>query len=466
MKYSEKKYGEVLMAAIRQSKVRQNVLQATPFVVGALLTGLFSVGYAKLFGLAEEASLGVYAAGKWLLFIVSPVCFIIAWLLVRRFAPPAAGSGIPQVMAAMELATPANNHLVDRLLSIRVALVKVLSTMFMALGGGIIGREGPTIQISGSIFRTVNRLLPESWPRVSKRNMIVTGAAAGLAAAFNTPLGGIVFAVEELAKIHISYFKTAIFTGVIIAGLAAQGLLGPYLYLGYPDVGSADAATILAVVPTAALCGLLAAFMGVGVVRVLAWKRKFHGWAPQAAYVVFCALAIAACACMVGPNMMGSGKTGMTQLLFSNNKSVAPALPFIRIAGAMLCFTTGGAGGIFAPALAIGSGIGALAAQISQQVGAHANILILSGMVAFLTGITRSPFTSAILVLEMTDRHGIVFPLMLAGLTANLFATPADKTSLYDHLKSNYLTDVLPAATPIADIDPEDVPLMEEADED
>ena len=156
----------------------------------------------------------------------------------------------------------------------------------------------------------------------------------------------------------------------------------------------------------------------------------------------------------------------MTQLLFSNNNSVAPALPFIRIAGAMLCFTTGGAGGIFAPALAIGSGIGALAAQISQQVGAHANILILSGMVAFLTGITRSPFTSAILVLEMTDRHGIVFPLMLAGLTANLFATPADKTSLYDHLKSNYLADVLPAATPIADIDPEDVQLTEETDED
>jgi H+/Cl- antiporter ClcA len=455
-KNSKKKYGEVLMDAVRHSKVRQNVLQATPFVVGALLTGLFSVGYAKLFGLAEEASLSVYAAGKWLFFLVTPACFVTAWLLVRYFAPAAAGSGIPQVMAAMELANPTGNHLVDRLLSIKVAVVKVLSTMFMAVGGGIIGREGPTIQISGSIFRTVNRLLPESWPRVSKRNMIVTGAAAGLAAAFNTPLGGIVFAVEELAKIHISYFKTAIFTGVIIAGLAAQGLLGPYLYLGYPDVGSADMATILAVVPTAAICGLLAALMGVGVVRMMAWKRKFPGWKPQVLYVVVSALAIALCAYLFGPQVIGSGKAGMTQLLFAENKTVAPALPFIRIGGALLCFTSGGAGGIFAPALAIGSGIGALAAEISHQVGAHANILILSGMVAFLTGITRSPFTSAILVLEMTDRHGIVFPLMLAGLTANLFAAPADKTSLYEHLKTLYLNDIMPGNTPQHGHDPVD----------
>src|SRR6202012_4632908 len=114
--------------------------------------------------------------------------------------------------------------------------IKILSSLVMALGGGVIGREGPTIQMAGSIFRKVNEWLPKWWPKVSKRNMIMTGAAAGLAAAFNTPLGGIVFAVEELTRTHISYFKTALFTAVILAGLTAQALLGPYLYLGYPDV--------------------------------------------------------------------------------------------------------------------------------------------------------------------------------------------------------------------------------------
>ena len=125
-------------------------------------------------------------------------------------------------MAAIELANPKHNYKVDTLLNIRIIIVKVASSIVMALGGGIIGREGPTIQIAGSVFRKINEWLPAWWPKVSKRNMIMTGAAAGLAAAFNTPLGGIVFAVEELTKTHISYFKTALFTAVIIAGLTPR----------------------------------------------------------------------------------------------------------------------------------------------------------------------------------------------------------------------------------------------------
>lgn len=91
----------------------------------------------------------------------------------------------------------------------------------MVFGGGVIGREGPTIQISASIFKTIGDYLPAWYPKISRRNMIVTGAAAGLAAAFNTPLGGIVFALEELTKTHFSYFKSALLTGVIISGLTA-----------------------------------------------------------------------------------------------------------------------------------------------------------------------------------------------------------------------------------------------------
>src|SRR5258708_23754636 len=94
-----------------------------------------------------------------------------------------------------------------------------------------------------------------------KKNMIMTGAAAGLAAAFNTPLGGIVFAVEELTKTHISYFKTALFTAVIIAGLTAQALLGPYLYLGYPDVSHLSGYIFLCVLLVAIPAGLVGRLM-------------------------------------------------------------------------------------------------------------------------------------------------------------------------------------------------------------
>src|SRR5260221_10592124 len=142
----------------------------------------------------------------------------------------------------------------------------------MALGGGVIGREGPTIQVAGSIFRKINEWLPKWWPKISKRNMIMTGAAAGLAAAFNTPLGGIVFAVEELTRTHISYFKTALFTAVIIAGLTAQALLGPYLYLGYPNVDHLSGYIFFGIVLVALLAGLAVSGMAKLILAIFRWK--------------------------------------------------------------------------------------------------------------------------------------------------------------------------------------------------
>src|SRR5437764_11610103 len=164
-------------------------------------------------------------------------------------------------MAAIDLATPRNNHLVDKLLSLRIIIVKMVSSLVLISGGAAIGREGPTIQIAGSIFRLVNKWIPSSWPKLSKQSFIMTGAAAGLAAAFNTPLGGMVFAVEELARIHIRFIRTALFTAVIISGLTAQGLLGPYLYLGYPDVSALHFSTYFAVAATAVIASVCAALM-------------------------------------------------------------------------------------------------------------------------------------------------------------------------------------------------------------
>src|SRR6201989_2428705 len=139
-------------------------------------------------------------------------------------------------MAAIELSSANSDEKIKTLLSIRIMLIKVCSSIVMVFGGDAIGREGPTIQIAGSVFYKINQWLPSWWPKISRINMIMAGAAAGLAAAFNTPLGGIVFAVEELTRTHVSFYRTALFSGVIIAGLTAQAILGPYLYLGFPDV--------------------------------------------------------------------------------------------------------------------------------------------------------------------------------------------------------------------------------------
>ncbi len=428
---------------IRNEKFKLNLLQAIPFWVASAITGLVAVLYARLFALAERGTAYILHTKAWLLFLISPLCFVTSWWVVKRWSPYARGSGIPQVMAAIELANPKTNEKVNKLLNLRILVVKFISSLIMAFGGGVIGREGPTIQVAGCIFRKINEWLPGWWPKISKRNMIMTGAAAGLAAAFNTPLGGIVFVVEELTRVHISYFKTALFTAIIIAGLTAQALLGPYLYLGYPDVSHLSGYVFLWIILAALLAGLAGSGMSKIILGIFRWKDKFRSSTQHVLFVGGCALVLVAAAIFINTGILGSGKELMTTTLFTKEKYAAWYMPLLRIAGPLFSFTTGAAGGIFAPALSAGASIGATLSGWMHLAPADTNILILSGMVAFLTGVTRTPFTSAILVLEMTDRHNVIFHLMLAGMVASLVSLLVDKHSLYDHLKYQYLHAVL-----------------------
>jgi len=427
---------------IKNENLKKNALQAIPFWIASVMAGLAAVLYTKLFIVAEDITAMVFNYHGWLLFILSPVCFVAAWWLVQQFSPYARGSGIPQVMAAIKVSAPKTNHLVDKLLGFRIIFIKVLSSLVMAIGGGAIGREGPTIQISASIYKIVYQLLPKWWPKIAKKNMMVTGAAAGLAAAFNTPLGGIVFAIEELTKTHFSYYKTAIFSSVIIAGLSAQALLGPYLYLGYPKLDGLSGFIFFSVGLVAIIAGLLGAGMSKVILYIFALKARFKFRYQHILYVVGCALVMVFLAVFVNSEVLGSGKEIMQKTLFTADKYVHWYTPLLRIGGTMLSFTTGAAGGIFAPALGAGASVGSMVAGWFKESDIDTNMLILSGMVGFLTGVTRSPFTSVILVLEMTNRHNVIFHLILAGMIASLVSMLIDKHSLYDHLKVQYIKDL------------------------
>lgn len=444
-----------ILGIFTNSKV--NVLQALPFWIASLITGLIAVGYTKLFNFSESILLGALAWHRWIIFILAPVNFLLGWYIVRRFAPGAGGSGIPQVMAAIELPASRYEKSLSKLLSVRVIITKIASSLAMVLGGGAIGREGPTIQIAGSVFRMIHKWVPPTWPKLAKQNFIITGAAAGLAAAFNTPLGGIVFAIEELARIHISFFRSALFTAVIIAGLAAQNFLGPYLYLGYPDVSALRPAIFFAVIGVAVIAGLFGSLMCRAILVLMRW-RKTMNTAQTIVFIVLIGLTIASIAFFSNEAILGSGKDLMNNCLFTEHKYRHFHTVLARMAGTILCFNTGAAGGVFAPSLAAGASIGAWLSGVFGVLGANANILILSGMVGFLTGVTRTPFTSAILVLEMTDRHSVIFHLMVAALIANIVALLIDEHSLYEQLKHNYLADARNAA-------PENLPVAETPEE-
>lgn len=421
-------------------QLRNSMLQGIPFWIASLLTGLIAVSYTKIFGYAEVLLQKIMQWNHWAIFVLAPFCFLLAWLCVRLLAPNAKGSGIPQVMAAIEMATPRHEQKLGTLLSIRILVVKIVSSFLMVLGGGAIGREGPTIQIAGSVFYDIHRRIPKSWPRLSNQSFILTGAAAGLAAAFNTPLGGLVFAMEELARIHIRYFRTALFSAVIIAGLTAQGLLGPYLYIGYPDVRNLKFSIFFSVAATALLAGIAGALMCKIILAVMRWKKNFTA-VQNIAFILVAGGVLAATAFFVDEHVLGSGHELMNSVLFTGEKHSSWYTVVMRILGPVLSFNIGAAGGVFAPALAGGASIGSHLAGLFDFTGANANILILGGMVGFLTGVTRTPFTSAILVLEMTDRHSVIFHLLLAAMISNIAALLVDKRSFYDQLKIGYMQD-------------------------
>ncbi|OCA80082.1 chloride channel protein [Chryseobacterium contaminans] len=428
---------------IRNEQLKHNLLQAIPFWIGSVITGFFAVLYAQLFAWGENLMNFIFDWHAWMIFIIAPIGFVLSWWLVKEFAPNAKGSGIPQVMAAVELANPKEHKKIRSLLSLKIIIFKIISSVVLVIGGGAVGREGPTIQIAGSVFRKVNEYLPDWWPKISKKNMIMTGAAAGLAAAFNTPLGGIVFAVEELSKTHINYFKTALFTAVIIAGLTAQTLAGSYLYLGYPKTNDVSLMVMFPIMLVAATAGIMASQLSVIMLKINGWKKKaLKTDRANIVFLIVCALIIASIAYFINREILGSGKEIMERVLFTKDKHEDWYVPILRMLGPALSFTSGGAGGIFAPALTAGASIGSVISGVIHLTPNETNVVVLGGMVAFLTGITRAPFTSAIIVLEMTDRHSLIFHLMLAGMVSSIASILVSRHSLYDVLKVNFLTEL------------------------
>lgn len=427
---------------VSNEKLKNNLFNALPYWTGALISGTIAVLYAKLFLWAEMGTRFIYSKASWLFFIISPICFLLAWWIVSKFAPFAGGSGIPQVSAAIELTNPKFKYRVRPLLSLRIIIAKIMSSLVMVFGGGVIGREGPTIQISASIFKIINDMLPDWYPKISKRNMIVTGAAAGLASAFNTPLGGIVFAIEELTKTHISLFKSALLTGVIIAGLTALNFLGPYLYLGYPQLNGISAWIIIVIIPMAIITGIAGSGMGRLILYFIRKKNALKKGYQRVGYVMLCGMILAALAVFIDSKTFGSGKEIMVTTLFTDEKHLEWYMPLLRVIGPIFSFSTGAAGGIFAPSLSAGASIGAVFAGWLHLTPTETNLIILCGMTGFMTSVTRSPFTSSILVLEMTNSHNVIFFIMLTALFSNLIATVVSRHSFYDYLKFQYIHEI------------------------
>jgi H+/Cl- antiporter ClcA len=324
----------------------------------------------------------------------------------------------------------------ERWVDAKTGLIKFLSSLVCVLGGGAIGREGPTIQIAASIFYSLGMPFRRIWPTLSHQSLLVAGGSAGIAAAFNTPLGGIVFAVEELSQQHFHRFKTFLISAVIVAGLVAQWLLGPYLYLGYPRLAPISFSAL----PWASVVGVLGGIAGACFGRCIVWTARFNFLKPsgRVKLAILVGLLTALSGWLFGSEVLGSGSGLVTRVLFQEADKQVDAWTLVgRFFNPIMACAVGGATGLFGPSLSAGAAIGAWFAQVTASP--YPNLSVLLGMTAFLSGMTRAPFTAFVLVLEMTDRHSAIFPLMMASLLASLVAKLVDGKSYYERRCEAYL---------------------------
>jgi H+/Cl- antiporter ClcA len=388
--------------------------------IAAAASGLAAVGFAALSDLALHAFNAATRGRVWLALLLTPSLGMAAVWATRRYAPGAQGSGIPQTIAATRILE--HQGPVDGLLSLRIAAGKIVLGTLVLLGGFSAGREGPTVQIAASIMHFAHRLLPHL-RAIRAPDLALAGGAAGIAAAFNTPLAGITFAIEELGRRLEARTSGVLLTTIIVAGLTAIALEGNYRYFGQLTVGSVGAGIVPAMVCGAVVCGLA----GGAFSRLLLWpQRAATGrlWAWRSRRPVLfagaCGLAVALIGWAGGGVSLGSGYA-ITAEAISGATSLPWYTPIARFAATLITYFSGVPGGIFAPALAVGAAIGF---DLSRWFGfgMTAHPLIAICMTGFLAAVTQSPITSAIIVMEMIDGHSMVISLMATALLARVIS--------------------------------------------
>jgi H+/Cl- antiporter ClcA len=414
------------------------------FWAGAIAVGVISVGFAALADRVQTAFVDAFAGRAWATLLVTPLGFVLSAWLCRRFFPGAQGSGIPQAMAARVLRAPEQR---DKLLSLRLTAGKIGLTLLGLACGASIGREGPTVQVGASIMLQVAR-----WGGMGReRGLILAGGAAGVAAAFNTPLAGIVFAIEELSRAYEARTSLLVMSAVIVAGLASLGIVGNYSYFGV------TAATLdgLANWPAVAICGvgggaLGALFsrltlLGTRQIRQLLQRQAM----PRALAVAFaCGLAVAVIALLSKGATWGTGYAQAKSAL--EGRALAWDFAPLKLAATLLSTLAGIPGGIFAPSLAVGAGVGSLVAPWFPH--AVTGAVIVLGMAGYFAGAVQAPITAFVIITEMTADHDMVIPLMVAAVLGYATSRLVNPEPLYSALAVDFIRDnrTEPAPTAVA----------------
>lgn len=398
----------------------------------AAAVGVAAVGFAKLADVSQLGLRRLLTAFPWAIWLLAPAGFFVISWLTRRWFRGAEGSGIPQTIFA---ARPESGALGELFLKPRVVVGRVLLAAVGLFCGGSIGREGPTVHVGAVIVDTISRWMPKDHVEAQRRALILAGGAAGVAAAFNTPLAGIVFAIEELSRSFEERASGTTLTAVILAGVVAIAMTGDYTYFGQPTVAAQAFKITPGVVLVALVCGVAGGVFSrvtlvcvAGLPGALGRLRR----ARPALFAGLCGLGIAALGAWSGGLTYGTGYEEARSIL-EGHAHLPWNYALTRAIATLLSYLSGIPAGLLAPSLSVGAGLGQFIADHLHQPSAVPFAIL--GMCGYLAGVTQAPLTSFVIVMEMTAQHAMVLPLMLTAALATALSkliTPALYQSLAD----------------------------------
>lgn len=396
------------------------------FWLGAVGVGLLAVAFAKLADWFGDQFQLLYSEFPWIPWVLTPAGGVLLLWITRRYFPGAEGSGIPQTLAHMSAPHAERPH---PLLSLRIIVGKILVGAGAVGAGFSLGREGPTVQVGASLMHELHKYLPRSL-HVSREHLIVAGGAAGIAAAFNTPLAGIMFAIEEMTRSVGTRVSGLIIIAIVLAGVVSQALIGGGHYFGHILIAAETGDLLIWVIVASLASGVAGGLFARMLIKAaLGWTGPIADFRRRRplVFAAFCGLLIAAMGSLTAGAIFGTGYEPTRALLEGDADNLPWYFFFLKLAATFVSYLSGLPGGIFAPSLSIGAGLGhALTYLLGNPE--HAGMLLVLAMAGFLAAATQAPITSFIIVMEMVDGYSKVIALMAVALFASwisrLFCPP------------------------------------------
>lgn len=387
---------------------------------GAICVGLLAVLFAELAELSVQALRDITARAWFWPLIIGPAGGAAVVWATRRFFPGSEGSGIPQAIAEIHL----DKHPPPGwrpLLSLRIVIGKIALGAAALFAGFSCGREGPTVQVGAAVMNSLHGRLHRSL-NIQRKHLIAAGGAAGIAAAFNTPLAGIMFAIEELNRGLEQRMSGLLIVAIVLAGVVSQALLGNTTYFGWVSyTGLKSHLQIVWVLMLAIACGLAGGLFARLMLLATAKNGPFFPAfrnAHPVRYAAVCGLLIALIGLISDFHSFGTGYVE-TRNLFERDAQLPWHFGIDKFLATLISYAAGVPGGIFAPSLAIGAGIGNnIAVFLADQISTG-TVLVLCAT-GFLAAVTQAPITAFVIVMEMVSGYGIVMDLMIVALLSSV----------------------------------------------